>query len=92
MRGGLGWGKTHRLFHPIGGALRGGGGQTFAKSRAKAGVSAEAIEPGDVARIPELLSKKQLKEHIGDEGELSYTLTAAGKKRLEKAKADLKAL
>jgi ParB family transcriptional regulator, chromosome partitioning protein len=70
----------------------------IAKCRAKAGLSIEG-DPilGDEARELELevvshaLAKRHIKEHAGDEGD-TYTITGAGKKRLEKARAELKEL
>jgi ParB/RepB/Spo0J family partition protein len=69
-----------------------------AKCRAKAGLSIEnnpilnaALEL-ELAVVSEALAKKHLKENAGYEGAFTYTITAAGKKRLEKAKAELKEL
>ncbi len=60
-------------------------------SRAKAGAAREAIRghwaTTEVA-LDQAVDAKRLKEHEGDEP--SYTLTAAGKKRLEKLKANEK--
>jgi ParB/RepB/Spo0J family partition protein len=67
-----------------------------AKCRAKAGLDIESNPIlGDTTLEVEVvsvaLSKKHIKQHQGQEGD-SYTITASGKKRLAKAKAELKEL
>jgi ParB family chromosome partitioning protein len=56
-------------------------------SRAKTGIKLSLLLSGPVtqASVDAAITAKHLKEHEGDE--FSYTMTAAGKKRLEKLKA-----
>ncbi|HET9199232.1 MAG TPA: ParB/RepB/Spo0J family partition protein [Solirubrobacterales bacterium] len=64
-----------------------------AKCRAKAGLSVESIEAHLTDLLVAAVGKRQLKQHEdGREDEVTFTITAAGKKRLEKARAELKAL